>query len=206
MRSTAFRLILTLTTIAMAPAMPCFAQGVGVGARFSFVRPDVESTAVSQRFTGGQIRAWLSTRTALEVSLERRTEETGLVTERIRDYPLQASVLLFPVHSTLSPYVLGGMGWYTHRVEQLDGTAVTTSTTTRRVGTHAGFGAEMRLGRHAGLHADYRFTFLHFGSDDAEKSTLTGTGSQSRLLGASGSSFLPSHEGSMWTAGLTVYF
>ena len=67
-----------------------------------------------------------------------------------------------------------------------------------------GFGAEMRLGRHAGLHADYRYTFLHFGADDSLKSGLTSP--KHGLLGASASSFLPSYEGSMWTAGLTVYF
>lgn len=203
MRSPALRLFLLFTTIAVLPR-PCLAQGVGVGARFSFVRPDAEGDAVSQRFAGGQIRAWLSNRTALEVSLERRTEATDLLTERVRDYPLQASLLLFPIHARLSPYLLGGMGWYTHRIEQLDGSAVTASTTTRRAGTHAGFGAEVRLGRHAGLHADYRYTFLHFGSDDSDKTGQTG--SQARLFGASSSSFLPSYEGSMWTAGLTVYF
>lgn len=204
MRSTCFRLLLPFIVLASLPAVPCRAQGVGVGARFSFVRGDVQSDAASQRFTGGQIRAWVSKRTALELSLERRIEGNELLTERVRDYPLQASLLLFPVHSTFSPYVLGGMGWYTHRVEQLAGTAVTTSTTTRRAGSHAGFGAEMRLGRHAGLHADYRYTFLHFGADDSPTSGLTS--SKPGLLGSLGSSFLPSYEGSMWTAGLTVYF
>jgi hypothetical protein len=204
MRSTLFRLALSLVVLASYPAAPCHAQGVGVGARFSFVRGDVQADAASQRFTGGQIRAWISKRTALEVSLDRRSEGNELLTERVRDYPLQASLLLFPVHSTLSPYVLGGMGWYTHRVDRLTGTAVTASTTTRRAGSHAGFGAEMRLGRHAGLHADYRYTFLHFGADDSSKSGLTSA--RHGLLGTSGSSFLPSYEGSMWTAGLTVYF
>jgi hypothetical protein len=204
MRSTLLRRLLPLVLLASFPAVPCRAQGVGIGARFSFVRGDIQTDAVSQRFTGGQIRAWISKRTALEVSLERRTEGNELLTERVRDYPLQASLLLFPIHSTFSPYVLGGMGWYTHRVEQLDGKAVTASTTTRRAGSHAGFGAEMRLGRHAGLHADYRYTFLHFGGDDSSKSGLTSAGHG--LLGTSGASFLPSYEGSMWTAGLTVYF
>ena len=55
------------------------------------------------------------------------------------------------------------MGWYTHKVEQLAGKQLIDSTTTRRVGTHAGFGAEMRMGRHAAFHADYRYTFLRFG-------------------------------------------
>lgn len=204
MRSPLLRLLLPLAVLPLVSAAPCLAQGIGVGARFSFVRSDVATEAVAQRFTGGQIRAWISKRTALELSLERRTEGNELLTERVRDYPLQASLLLFPVRSTFSPYLLGGMGWYTHRVEQLDGTAVTTSTTTRRAGSHAGFGAEMRLGRHAGLHADYRYTFLHFGADDPPESGVTAP--RHGLLGVTGSSFLPSYEGSMWTAGLTVYF
>jgi opacity protein-like surface antigen len=141
------------------------------------------------------------------VSLDRRTQDNDVLNERVRDYPLQASLLLAPVRSTFSPYVLGGIGWYTHRIEQLAGTETVESTTTRRVGSHAGFGAEMRLGRHAALHADYRYTFLRFGAADPIRSdTIAGAVAQSHLSNTDGARFLPSYEGSMWTTGLTIYF
>jgi hypothetical protein len=86
---------------------------------------------------------------------------------------------------------------------------VTQSETSRKFGWHAGFGAELRMGRHAGIHADYRYTFLHFGSDEEPIATDTISGaiaasaSQNR---SQGSRFLPDYDGSMWTAGFTLYF
>jgi hypothetical protein len=206
MRSTCARLLFVIPVLALLPAAPCIAQGIGVGARFSLVRGDVQADTSAERFTGGQIRAWMSKRTALEVSLDRRAQDNESLTERVSDYPLQASLLLCPVRSTISPYLLGGVGWYTHRVEQLAAKEVLDSTTTRRVGSHAGFGAEVRAGRHAALHADYRYTFLRFGGERIESDTIAGAVAQSHLSGNSGARFLPSYEGSMWTAGMTIYF
>jgi hypothetical protein len=171
------------------------------------VRGDVQTETGAERFTGGQVRAWLSRRTAVELSLDRRTQSNEALTERVRDYPLQASVLLAPVRATFSPYLLGGMGWYTHSVDQLTGAEIVQSTTTRRVGSHAGFGGEMRMGKHAALHADYRYTFLRFGDAPIESNTIAGAIAKSHLSDSdNGPRFLPSYEGSMWTAGLTVYF
>jgi opacity protein-like surface antigen len=201
------RLLAGIAVVATVPALPCAAQGIGIGGRFSMIRGDVDADTGAERFTGGQVRAWLSPRAALEVSLDRRTQDNDVLNERVRDYPLQASLLLAPVRSTFSPYVLGGIGWYTHRIEQLAGTETVESTTTRRVGSHAGFGAEMRMGHHAALHADYRYTFLRFGAADPIKSdTIAGAVAQSHLSNTDGARFLPSYEGSMWTTGLTIYF
>ena len=165
----------------------------GIGGRISMVRDDVDAETDRERFLGGHVRFRLSPRTALEIALDRRTETNEAETIRVRDYPLQASFLLFPVRSVLSPYVLGGGGWYWHRQELLDGDEVTESESTRDFGWHAGIGAELRLGAHAGLHGDYRYTFLDFGSDDDEDESFI-------------SGLLPSYKGSMWTAGLTFYF
>jgi len=190
-------------------ASPAGAQSFGIGVRLAMIRGDVQAdpTATAQRFTGGQIRAKVSSHASLEVSLDMRSEDSLDLTQRVRDYPLQGSILLFPVHSTFSPYVLAGLGWYTHTVDTLAGTQVTLSESTRKMGYHAGFGAEMRLGKHAGAHADYRYTFVHFGDG-----TTSLTGAPTSLAGATtGSSsvasrFMPSYDGSMWTAGLTFYF
>jgi Outer membrane protein beta-barrel domain len=204
MRSAGACAVLLLVPLSTSPA---FAQGqaFGIGGRFSLVRGDVQADTTAQRFTGGQIRARMSPRSALEVSLDRRTDTNEAFTERVRESPIQASLLLYPLRTVLSPYVLGGGGWYSHRIDTLQDKKVVTSETTREFGWHAGFGGELRLGRHAGAHADYRYTFLHFGDDD------TTSGKSSLVKGAAEgetgvSRFLPSYRGSMWTAGLTVYF
>lgn len=179
----------------LAAAAPCAAQGFGIGGRMSMVRADAQAdpTAAAQRFLGGQLRARLSPRTAIELSLERRTDHPDLTT-RVRDYPLQGTLLLYPLHSTFSPYLLGGVGWYTHVVDTLSAGQVTGSDSSRKMGYHAGFGAELKAGRHAGIHADYRYTMVHFGDQAAD-----GTGGLA-------SRFKPSYDGSMWTAGITFYF
>jgi len=202
------RLAAVVTLLVVGFALKCSAQGVGVGGRLAMVRGDVQADTNAERFTGGHLRAWLSKRTALEVSFDRRVQSNESLTEEVRDYPLQASVLFSPLPSTFAPYVLGGMGWYTHKVEQLAGDKLIDSTTSRRVGTHAGFGAELRMGRHAAFHADYRYTFLRFGgSDPFTADTIAGAIGKSHLSNTgSGVHFLPSYQGSMWTTGLTVYF
>jgi opacity protein-like surface antigen len=176
-------------------AAPIAAQGFGIGGRMSMVRGDVQAdpNATALRFLGGQLRARLSPKTAIEVSLERRTDNPTLV-NRVHDYPLQGSLLLYPIRSTFSPYLLGGVGWYTHVVDTLSAGQVVSSDSSRKVGYHGGFGAELKVGAHAGIHADYRYTMIHFGDG-----TSTGTaGLVSRLK--------PSYDGSMWTAGFTFYF
>jgi hypothetical protein len=188
-------------------AAPCVAQSFGVGLRLSMVKSETDdgvsdADSDSVRFTGGQIRLKASPRIGIEVSLDRHSEEFDLLDQRVREYPLQASLLLYPVKAPFAPYLLGGPGWYTTKVDSLsDEDAETVST--RRFGWHAGFGAELLLGKHAGIHADYRYTFLKWGDDDDEEdSPLTSAKSRNSLVGG----VLPHHEGSMWTAGMTIYF
>ncbi len=196
MRRTISAAVFTLVGLLFASAAA--AQSLGVGGRFSMIRGDVQADTSAERFLGGQLRLALTRKTSIELSLDRRTETNEAGTERSREHPLQASLLLFPGRSTLSPYLLGGAGWYSHRFERLEGGDVVEFESTRRFGYHAGFGGELRLGRHAGLHADYRYTFLRFGSDDEAEEVQEERSLSSR--------FMPSYEGSMWTAGLTLYF
>ena len=181
----------------LVAAPPCAAQGFGVGARMSMVRSDVQAdpTATALRFLGGQLRARISPKTAVELSLERRTDNPTLTT-RVHDYPLQGSLLLFLTKSTFSPYVLGGLGWYTHVVDSLSANEVVATDSTRKMGYHAGFGAELKVGNHAGVHADYRYTMIHFGDPAGTNAGTTSLVNQ----------FKPSYDGSMWTAGFTFYF
>lgn len=190
--------LLAAAALLMLPAGAA-GQSFGLGARMSMIRADVDSETGGERFTGGHLRAWMSPRTAFELALDRRTETSDDGTERVRDTPLQASLLLTPVKAAIAPYLLGGGGWYTTRVETLQDQRVVSSRSAREFGWHGGFGAELRFGRHAAAHADYRYTFLDFGDDEGGD----GPGAES---GDEGSRFLPSYRGSMWTAGFTLYF
>jgi opacity protein-like surface antigen len=203
MRITRLRAVGVLVLL-LGSASPAFAQ-FGVGGRFAMVRSDVDVDEDSHRFTGGHIRAHMSPRTAFEVSLDLHSETNPAETSRVREYPIQASLLLYPVNTRLAPYVLGGGGWYTTRLETLDDDEdVIDSVQSRDFGWHAGFGAELKLGRHAGVHVDYRYTFLDFGDDEEEEGEAAQATSRNSLPLVGG--LLPSYKGSMLTMGLTFYF
>jgi len=182
-----------LVALLAMPAAAAAQGAFGIGGRLTWVRRDVNVEEDSTRFTGGHIRARVSPKTAFELSLDVHTETNALETARVREYPVQASLLLYLTKSKFAPYVLGGAGWYSQKLETLAGDETIASETVRDFGWHAGFGAELGLGKHAGIHADYRYTFLDFGNDDNEDEGLVG-----RLL--------PGYKGSMWTTGLTIYF
>jgi hypothetical protein len=190
--------------VALGTAGHAFAQGFGLGPRLSFVRGDVPSDTPSTRFLGGAMRMSSSRRVVLELALDRRSETSEDGLSRLRELPLQGSLLLFPVRSRFAPYLLAGIGLYSQTHETLDDTGrVVDSTRTRKTGTHVGFGAEIFLSRHAALYADYRLRFVRFGDpeDGADPIDIPGD------------SFIPgldkvklSHQGSMWTSGVAFYF
>ncbi len=188
-----------------AMAGPARAQepGVGVGFRVSLVRGDAAVVDIADRYSGGFLRARLSPHSGLELALDYRSQVNADLTERIRDFPIQASWLIYPIRSPLGPYVLAGVGWYAQRVETLaDGVAVE-SRTVRKMGYHAGLGGELRLGRRVGLHGDYRYTFIGLGG--GAEGTAPGAVPIPGLAGLQQRLGL-SHKGSMWTWGATFYF
>ena len=180
----------------LACAAPVAAQGFGLGVRFAWVKPDVDTDGDvdvevdTQRFIGGQVRL-LSQRFGLEVSLDRHSEEFELLNQKVTETPIQASLLMRLASGSFSPFLLGGPGWYRRHVEAIDGPGDGISTT--EFGWHAGGGLEILPNRHFGIHGDYRYTFLDFGDDDDDDEGFIG-------------GLLPGHAGSMWTIGVTVYF
>jgi opacity protein-like surface antigen len=172
----------------------------GIGPRLTFVRGSSDSAEGSQRFTGGVIRMG-GGRAAIELAMDYRSEATGDLTERVKSFPIQASLLLYPVRARVAPYVLAGVGWYTQRVTQFSaptGTIVASEETTRRRGYHAGLGAEVRVHRRFGLYGDYRYTKLRFNDDDESSETPGLIPFAERLK--------LSHEGTMFTWGAAFYF
>jgi opacity protein-like surface antigen len=184
-----------MVLIALAgSAVPAAAQGFGIGGRFAWVRSDVNVDVDSVRFVGGQIRLG-GGRFGVEVSLDRHSETFEELNQKVVETPIQASLLLRLSSGTLSPYLLGGPGWYKRSVEPAEGPDdVDVKVSTTDFGWHAGGGLEIKLGRHAGVHGDYRYTFLDFGDDDEDED-------EGFIRG-----LLPGYKGSMWTLGFSVYF
>jgi opacity protein-like surface antigen len=180
------------------------AQSFGVGGRFAFITtdPDDDDSAVDResrtdRYFGGLFRARMSDRAALEVSFDYRTDSEDVLPalqERIKAYPIQVSLLAYLARGRFAPYLVGGIGWYSQKVDLLLDNELINSTTTHPFGYHAGFGAEIMLGRRVGIHADYRYRFVDEDDDDDGGIPIVGF-----LTGLS-------RNGSMWTTGLTVYF
>lgn len=199
MRSTLRRLAGTtlLSLAGLLVATPAAAQGFGVGARLAWIRSDVDVDIdqESVRFIGGQIRLGLSQRMGVELSIDRHSESFELLNQKVKETPIQASLLLKLAGGGFQPYLLGGPGWYKRSVSPIEGPADDLDVSTTEFGWHAGGGVEVRAGRHFGIHADYRYTFLDFNDDDDEE---IGGGFVGRLL--------PGFKGSMWTVGATVYF
>jgi hypothetical protein len=171
-------------------AAPIAAQGLGVGGRMAWVKSDADADVDAVRMFGGQVRL-LAPRLGIEVSLDRKTESSELLNTAITETPIQASLLLRLGGGRVSPFLLGGPGWYRRSVEALDDPD--TRVTTTEFGWHAGIGLEILASRHFGIHGDYRYTFLDFDEDDDEDEGFVG-------------GLLPGHRGSMWTVGATIYF
>jgi opacity protein-like surface antigen len=183
---------------ALAAAAPVTAQSFGIGPRLSFVRGHLPSNTPSSSLFGGTVRVLGSRHHAVELSLDTKTVYNEDRTGRMREQPLQASLLVFPVRSAVAPYLLGGFGVYRQTVETLneDG-LVLTSERTQKTGWHLGAGIELLFSRRVGLYGDYRFRFVRFGDPQEGDEPIEIPGLDSVKL---------SHRGSMWTGGIAFYF
>ncbi len=181
-----------LVSAALAASPSIASAQIGVGVRLAWVSPDTDVDVDRVRFIGGQLRL-LSKRWGLEVAMDHHSEEFPLVNQKISETPIQTSLLLRMGKSKVTPFLLGGPGWYRRKVSLLEGSHDADLTTTE-FGWHAGIGLEVFAGRHFGMHGDYRYTFLDFNGDNKED----GGGFIGNLL--------PGHRGSMWTLGASVYF
>lgn len=183
--------------------------GLGIGPRVTFQTGDDSiPNQPSLRLLGGQVRLRLTPKTIIELSADYKSSTNEALTEKVKSLPVQASLLLFPVRATISPYVLGGLGWYSQSVTTVARAGDTQSI--REIGYHGGLGAELRAGKHIALHADYRYTHIRFGGDDsrsaASVATVTTALSLIPKLTALQESLKLSHQGSVWNWGMTFFF
>jgi hypothetical protein len=181
--------LLALTGL-LTCAAPARAQGFGIGGRVAWVNPDTDVDVDPVRMFGGQVRL-VGKRFGLEASIDHRSESLELLNQKVTETPIQTSLLLRMGKGKVSPYLLGGPGWYRRKVESLDDSVPSVSTT--EFGWHAGLGLEILAGKHFGIHGDYRRTFLDFSEDDDDNEGFLG-------------GLVPGNRGSMWTLGATIYF
>ncbi len=186
------------------PASGAAQTGLGIGPRFSFINSHaVDVASPDVRYFGGVLRLHSSATTAFEVSFDYRSTTNKLGTKRTRDIPLQLSVLKYVGQSQLSPYLLGGVGWYKSTIGQYANDTLVTETALSKMGYHAGVGAEVRVHPRASVPGDYRYTFIRFGDDSGNTAPgavpIPFTQSLQERLKLS-------PEGSMWTTGVTFHF
>jgi opacity protein-like surface antigen len=120
--------------------------GFTLGGRAEYYQPKFTDTG---SFSGGaQARLHILSMLAAEGSIDYRQNKYGGTTVDV--YPVQASLLLYLTPSWIvSPYLLGGVGWYYTHIR--DGA------TTDRFGPHAGAGVEVALARHWSIDGSYRY-------------------------------------------------
>jgi len=112
-------------------------------------------------FVGGQARLHFLQVLAAEVSMtfhENRYENGDI---QVTQYPVQVSGMLYPFPNWIvSPYLVGGAGWYYSRVTYSGARAGTSDLTDHTFGAHGGLGADVRLGGSFTIDADFRYIFL----------------------------------------------
>ena len=141
--------------------MAVFAESAGVGNKMLSIGPratySTPKDADEGKWNPGvQLRFHMSPVLALEGSLDYRSNNFLNLTT-IKTYPVQASLLVYLVPGTLiSPFLLGGAGWYYTQVDGPFGFSHTYS----RFSTHLGAGLEIMLNEALSLDGTYRQVWL----------------------------------------------
>jgi opacity protein-like surface antigen len=137
------------------------AEGLGVGDSGFSLGPratyfKAKDAAKGTWYAGAQARFHPTSVLGLEGSIDyRKNKYAGDVT--IKGFPVQATLLVYLIpQSPVSPYLLGGAGWYFTQVES-PGIAKKTD---NRFGPHAGAGLEAKLGPSLSVDGSYRYIWL----------------------------------------------
>jgi opacity protein-like surface antigen len=152
---------LAVAAIFLASALLASAEGTGVGdtgfsigPRASYFKP--KDAVKGGWYAGAQARIHVSSALGVEGSIDyRKNEYADNVT--IKAYPVQATLLVYLVpRSSVSPFLLGGAGWYYTQVTA----PLIAKKTENRFGPHAGAGLEAKLGESLSLDGSYRYLWL----------------------------------------------
>ncbi len=125
---------------------------VSLGGRATYFDP---KDADGQWYGGAQLRVYPSRYFALEGSVDYRRNH--FADTRTDTYPVQVSALIYPFGTKrLSPFFLGGGGWYYTHVKGPGGF----DDTQNRVGLHAGGGVQFFLNKTWSIDSTYRYIWL----------------------------------------------
>ncbi len=107
---------------------------------------------------GAQLRVPFTPALALEGSIDYRKDEYANGAVTVHTYPVQASLLFYlNPNKPVSPYLLGGAGWYFTKVE-VD--AINMEESDNRFGLHAGGGLQFWLSPSVSMDGSYRYIWL----------------------------------------------
>jgi opacity protein-like surface antigen len=125
---------------------------LSIGGRATYFDPQ---DADGEWYGGAQARLYLGRYFGIEGSADyRRNNFNGT---RTHTYPVQVSALIYPFGSTrLSPFILGGGGWYYTTVTgpgNFDDTQ-------NRFGAHVGGGLQFMINRRFSIDSTYRYIWL----------------------------------------------
>jgi opacity protein-like surface antigen len=170
---------------ARADANPTPRPGASLGGRAAYFWPAGSDAGSGQWMGGAQLRFYLANFFAVEGSADYRQQRFGGNT--IADiYPVQVSGLLYLLpNSPVSPFALGGVGWYFTHVRGPSGF----DQTSNRFGSHVGGGLQFFLSRHWSMDASYRYIFT-------DRITTTSNGVRVSVNG----------DGHMATGGINFHF
>lgn len=155
-------------------------SGLSLGGRGTYFKP---KDAQGSWSGGAQLRLHFTPVIAIEGSADYRQTKFGGVETDI--YPVQASLLIYLLPGMrISPYILGGAGWYYTHFRSIGGTQ-------QRFGPHAGGGLEIFLNHWWSIDGDYRYVW----------NSRVNTPTTAHPLGQDFSD-----RGSMVTAALNFYF
>lgn len=157
---------------------------IGIGGHLSsFKASDAQE---GKTFVGGQLRLRMGGGLGLEASVDYREDKYH---SDVQDVTLKSVPVLFSLTAELlpgspvTPYVLGGGGWYFTKVN-LRTDLVQIDDTQTKFGYHLGGGIAVNAGPRVAIHADYRYTAVSVKISDLKIDA----------------------NGRMITAGVTIYF
>lgn len=106
-------------------------------------------------FGGAQVRVHPIRYLAVEGSVDYRRNDFG--DTRVHSYPVQGSLMIYPLGlKRISPFILGGGGWYFTTVTGPGGF----DDTQQRFGGHVGGGIQVFINNHISADASYRHIWL----------------------------------------------
>jgi opacity protein-like surface antigen len=127
--------------------------GLSIGGHATYFQP--KDADQGSWYGGAQVRLHLSRIFALEALADYRRNDFG--TTRTDTYPVQGSLLAYLLPGKrLSPFLLGGAGWYHTQVKGPGDFDDTQS----RFGLHAGGGLQLFLSPHWSVDSTYRYVWL----------------------------------------------